>query len=74
MGIDLPSEDYEILEEHGKWNGYKVWYVTQKAGVGCTLGLPQFLLSDGNSYRYAKQPGETMEIMDWFYSKDLDEE
>lgn len=63
------TENYEILEEKGEWNGYKVWYLTQKAKKGCTIGLPKFVLYDGENYRYAQQPKETMAIMDWFYDK-----
>lgn len=58
---------YEIIKEDGKWNGFQVWYVKPRPClVSCDEALPMFLLFDGSSYRYAKQPLETQDIMKSF--------
>ena len=58
--------DYEITEEKGKWNGFTVWYVKPKATKKNIDAIPHFLLSDGESFRYALTPEESFEILKCF--------
>lgn len=63
--------EYDITKEKGNWKGCQVWYVQPKPClVSCEEALPTFLLFDGLSYRYAKQPLETQDIIKRF-SKNL---
>ena len=57
------DKEYEIFEEKGKWNGFTVWYVKPKVNKDNVDGVPHFLLSDGDSFRYALTPEESLEIL-----------
>ena len=57
------SEDYEVFEEKGKWEGFTVWYVKPKVKSDNKDSVPHFILSDGASFRYAMTPAETFEIL-----------
>ena len=58
--------DYEITEEKGTWNGFTVWYVKPKLNTDNVDSVPHFLLSDGESFRYALTPEESFEILKSF--------
>ena len=64
MKNTLPN--FNITVENGLWKGYKVWYVTPEVSSDFTEALPYFVLNDGNSFRRAAQPLETLELMKFF--------
>ena len=60
------ESEYEITEEKGTWNGFTVWYVKPKATQDNFDAIPHFVLSDGESFRYALTPEESFEILKCF--------